>query len=106
MPWLISVQKFVLTCIIFDQCSTYVETRQLVITSKMFEKHQLKSDILVKDTGHSSTGVFQRICQEKPTAWFMRKWDIGPKWVKLLLKGILRGISTSQFNSCKAKYSC
>ena len=34
---------------IFDQCSTYVETRYLVFTSKMFEKHQRKSDILGRD---------------------------------------------------------
>ena len=34
---------------IFDQCPTYVETRQLVITSKMFEKHQWKGDIVSKD---------------------------------------------------------
>ena len=37
---------------IFDQCSTYVETRWLVFTSKMFEKHLWKSDILSKDAGH------------------------------------------------------
>ena len=34
---------------IFDQCPTYVETRQLVFTSKMFEKHLWKSNILSKD---------------------------------------------------------
>ena len=34
---------------IFDQCPTYVETRQLVSTSKMFEKHLWKSNILSKD---------------------------------------------------------
>ena len=37
---------------IFDQCPTYVETRQLVFTSKMFEKHLWKSNILSKDVGH------------------------------------------------------
>ena len=37
---------------IFDQCPTYLETRQLVFTSKMFEKHLWKSDILSKDAGH------------------------------------------------------
>ena len=35
----------------FDQCSTYAETRQLVFTSKMFEKHLRQSDILSKDAG-------------------------------------------------------
>ena len=34
------------TLTIFDQCSTYVETRLLVFTSKMFEKHLWKSDTL------------------------------------------------------------
>ena len=34
---------------IFDQCSAYVETRQLVFTSKIFEKHLWKSDFLSKD---------------------------------------------------------
>ena len=31
---------------IFDQCSTYGYTKQLVFTSNMFEKHLWKSDIL------------------------------------------------------------
>ena len=31
-------------------------------TSKLFEKHQWKSDILSKDADHSSTGVFQTFC--------------------------------------------
>ena len=31
---------------IFNQCSIYVETRQLVFTSKTFEKQPWKSDIL------------------------------------------------------------
>ena len=39
---------------IFDQCSTYVETRYLVFTSKMFEKHQRKSDILGRDARPAS----------------------------------------------------
>ena len=37
---------------IFDQCSTDVETRQSTFTSKMFEKHLWKSEILSKDAGH------------------------------------------------------
>ena len=36
---------------IFDQCSTSVETRLLVVTTKMFEKHLWQSDILSKDPG-------------------------------------------------------
>ena len=36
---------------IFDQCSTYVETRFVVFTSKMFEKHLWKSDILSIEAG-------------------------------------------------------
>ena len=49
---------------IFDRCSTYVETRQLVFTSKMFEKHPKKSYILSEDAGR-----------------FIRKGNIGQKWV-------------------------
>ena len=49
---------FLLCCVfvqpIFDQFSNYVETRQLVFTSKMFEKHLCKSDILSKDASHLS----------------------------------------------------
>ena len=35
----------------FYQCSTYVDSRKLVFTSKMIDKHQWKSDILSKDEG-------------------------------------------------------
>ena len=53
---------------IFDQCPTYVETRQLVLTSKIFEKHLWKSGMEVDDLHlylkcHFSTGVFQTFCQ-------------------------------------------
>ena len=37
---------------IFDQFSTYGETRYLVFPSKMFEKQMWKSDILSKDAGN------------------------------------------------------
>ena len=56
---------------IFGQCSAYVQTKQLVFTSKMFEKHKWKSDILCKDEVddlhlylkcHFYTGVFQTFC--------------------------------------------
>ena len=30
---------------------------------------------------HSSTGVFQTFCLQKPTTFFFRKWNIGRKWV-------------------------
>ena len=36
---------------IFDQCSTYIETRWLVFTNKIFEKHLWKSHIASKDAG-------------------------------------------------------
>ena len=38
-------------------------------TSKMFEKHLWKIDILSKDAG------------QRPTTWFLHKWNIGRKWV-------------------------
>ena len=44
---------------IFDQCPTYVETRQLVFTSKMFEKHLWKSNILSKDAGHRPASLLK-----------------------------------------------
>ena len=31
---------------------------------------------------HSSTGVFQTFCQQKPTTWFIHNQNIGRKWVK------------------------
>ena len=57
----------------------------------MFEKHMWKSGILSKVQAidlnlyfkcHSSSGVFQTFCLQKPTAWFLHKWNIGQKWVK------------------------
>ena len=50
--------------------STYVETRLLVYTSKIFEEHLWKKGILSKDAGRPgsllkmslSTGVFQTFC--------------------------------------------
>ena len=47
-----TIRFFVVILPIFDQCSFYVETRLFVFTSKMFEKHMSKSDILSKDAGH------------------------------------------------------
>ena len=34
-----------------------------------------------KQKCHSYTGVFQTFCQQKPTTWFLHKWNIGQKWV-------------------------
>ena len=36
----------------FGQYSTYAEARQMVFTSKMFQKHLWKSEILSKDDLH------------------------------------------------------
>ena len=41
----------------------------MVFASKMFEKHLWKIDILSKDAG------------QRPTTWFLHKWNIGRKWV-------------------------
>ena len=38
--------------------STYVETRSLAFTSKMFEKHLWKSDILSKDAGQRPASLY------------------------------------------------
>ena len=56
-----SVKKYgsVICQSIFNQCSAYVETRQLDFSSKMFEKHLWKSDILSKDAG-----VFQNFASK------------------------------------------
>ena len=52
------------------------------------------SDVLSKDAGHrsgsllkihSSTGVFQTFCQEKPATWFLHKRNIGRKWFKVIV---------------------
>ena len=32
---------------------------------------------------HSSTGVFQTFCYQKPTNWFLHQWNIGRKWVNI-----------------------
>ena len=40
---------------------------QLVFTSKIFEKHLWKSDILSKDADR----------------WFLHKWKISQKWVNV-----------------------
>ena len=44
---------------IFDQCSTYVKTWELVFISKMFEKQLWKSDILSKDGGHRPASLLK-----------------------------------------------
>ena len=33
---------------------------------------------------HSSADVFQTFDQQKPTTWFILKWNIGRKWVNSL----------------------
>ena len=43
------------------KCFTYVETRSLVFTSKMFEKH-LVDDLHLYLKCHSSARVFQTFC--------------------------------------------
>ena len=31
---------------------------------------------------HPSAGVFQKFCKEKPTTWFLQKWNVGQKRIK------------------------
>ena len=78
---------------------TYVETRYLVFTSKMFEKHLWKSDILRKDAGRWPASFlkmsffhrcFSNILLVKVTTWFIRKWNIGWKWVKYMVHLLLQ----------------
>ena len=78
---------------IFNQCSTYVETRELIFTSKRFGKHLWKSGILYKDAGRWPASLikmpffhrcFSNVLLVKTTTWFIHKWNIGRKWVKVI----------------------
>ena len=72
---------------IFDECFIYEQTRWLVFTSKMFEKHLWTSDILRKDAGHRPASIlkmslFHR-CFSNILLAETNKWNIGWKWVKI-----------------------
>ena len=59
---------FALNQPIFDKCSTYVETRELVFISKMFQKHMWNSNILSKDAGQWPSDILKKDVSRWPAS--------------------------------------
>ena len=69
--------------LIFNQCSIYWQTRWLAFTSKMFETHLWKSDILSKGAGHrlSVGGCFYGVFLKYTLIlYFFRKYSATRKY--------------------------
>ena len=66
---------------ISSQCSTYRETRQSVVTSKMCEKHLWKNIFQILTVPH----FFHTFCYKTQ---LFHKWNVELKWVNLLISNL------------------